>query len=72
VVISDRWLPASCHPRWLKADRTFLDEHGGLALYLADERLSTVGSGQGAHPWWVASRPAPRPLRSVVAPQQPR
>jgi competence protein ComEC len=72
IVISDRWLPASCRPRWLKADRTFLDEHGGLALYLADERLSTVGSSQGAHPWWVASRPEPRPPRSVVTPQQPR
>lgn len=72
VVISDRWLPASCRPRWLKADRSFLEERGGLALYLADEELATVAESQGEHPWWIASRPPPRPLPSVVPPQQPR
>jgi competence protein ComEC len=72
VVISDRWLPASCRPRWLKADRTFLEEHGGLALYLADKQLTAVADSQGAHPWWLASRPAPRPWRSMIPPQQTR
>ena len=72
VVISDRWLPASCRPRWLKVDRSFLEERGGLALYLADERVTAVADSQGAHPWWIASRPEPRPFRSVIPAQQPR
>ncbi len=80
VVIADRWLPSSCRPRWLKADRGFLEEHGGLALYLANERVISVGQNQAGHPWWIASRPEPRAAPrftrdksgSMVASQQPR
>jgi competence protein ComEC len=54
VVIADRWLPYSCRPRWLKADRRYLEENGGLALYLADQRIATVAASQGRHPWWTA------------------
>jgi len=57
VVVADRWLPRSCRPRWLKADRSYLEDHGGLALYLADQRIATVAQGQGQHPWWLARRP---------------
>ncbi len=57
VVVAERWLPRSCRPRWLKADRRYLEENGGLALYLADERITTVAQGQGRHPWWVAHHP---------------
>jgi len=54
IVIAARSLPRSCAPRWLKADRRFLVEHGGLALYLgADPRLVTVGESQGEHGWWL-------------------
>ncbi|MGE5952616.1 MAG: ComEC/Rec2 family competence protein [Qipengyuania vulgaris] len=52
IVISDRWLPRSCKPRWLKADGRYLAENGGIALYLADERTNNVASQQGQHGWW--------------------
>ena len=52
IVIADRWLPRSCTPRWLKADRRYLDENGGLALHLADERIVKVADSQGVHGWW--------------------
>ena len=51
VVISDRWLPRSCRPKWLKADRRYLEESGGLALYLNDRRIKAVADSQGAHGW---------------------
>ena len=52
IVIADRWLPSSCNPRWLKADRNLLTKTGGLAITLSDERITTVASGQGEHGWW--------------------
>ncbi|MEP2736334.1 MAG: ComEC/Rec2 family competence protein [Erythrobacter sp.] len=52
IVIADRWLPSSCKPRWLKADRNLLERTGGLAITLEDERIITVSSGQGEHGWW--------------------
>jgi competence protein ComEC len=52
IVVADRYLPRSCRPRWLKADRRLLDQRGGLALHLAGERIVDVASGQGAHGWW--------------------
>ena len=66
IVIAARSLPRSCAPRWLKADRRFLAEQGGLALYLgAEPRLVTVGESQGEHGWWRAPEeivhPAYRP-----------
>lgn len=51
IVISDRWLPRSCHPRWLKADRDSLGRTGGLALYLSSHRIVTVTETQGEHDW---------------------
>ncbi len=72
IVIAERWLPRSCRPRWLKADRNFLDAHGGLAIYLAEARTVTVGESEGEHPWWTASRPEPRFSRSVVTAQEAR
>lgn len=52
IVIADRWLPYSCKPRWLKADKRFLAENGGSALHLAEERIENVASQQGEHGWW--------------------
>lgn len=54
IVVADRYLPRSCKPRWLKADRRFLDRKGGLALYLNNERIDAVADRQGEHGWWKA------------------
>lgn len=57
IVVSDRNLPAGCRPRWLKADRAFLAEHGGLAFTLGrNASLTTVRDQVGARPWSIASR----------------
>lgn len=51
IVIADRWLPSSCRPRWLKADRAYLARHGGLAIDLDKREIRTVAQGQGDHGW---------------------
>lgn len=51
IVVSDRVLPRSCRPKWLKADRPFLDRSGGLAITLDPLRAVTVADGRGHHPW---------------------
>ncbi|MBA4010166.1 MAG: metal-binding protein, partial [Erythrobacter sp.] len=61
IVASERFLPRSCRPRWLKADRRFLERSGGIAINLAAERITTVAQGQGEHGWW--REPEPRPIR---------
>jgi competence protein ComEC len=55
IVVADRYLPRSCRPRWLRADRRLLEERGGLALDLSGERITDVASGQGEHGWWRGS-----------------
>jgi competence protein ComEC len=57
LVIADRWLPRSCQPRWLKADRNLLDRTGGLAIDLERRRIATVAEGQGEHGWWRTVSP---------------
>lgn len=52
IVIATRRLPRSCRPAWLKADRRYLEESGGLALYLDEERVDSVSARQGQHGWW--------------------
>jgi competence protein ComEC len=52
IVVSERFLPRSCRPRWLKADRRYLQRSGGLAILLADERITSVAASQGEHGWW--------------------
>ena len=52
IVISDRWLPATCRPRWLKADGRMLASSGGLAILLGKREVQTVAASQGQHPWW--------------------
>jgi len=59
IVVSDRWLPASCRPRWLKADGRMLAETGGLAIVLDGQRVSAVADSQGEHGWWRGYRPRP-------------
>ncbi len=59
IVIADRWLPRSCKPNWLKADRNLLDRSGGLTIDLGAGEIRTVAAGEGAHGWWrVRARPS--------------
>jgi len=68
VVIADRWLPRSCRPSWLKADRNLLDRTGGLILDLRSGKASSVSQGQGEHGWWrpPAANPRPGPGNRLV------
>ena len=52
IVVSDRWLPRACLPRWAKLDRHSLGITGGVAIYLsAPPRIDTVAARIGEHPW---------------------
>jgi len=65
LVISDRWLPRSCRPKWLKADRRYLERSGGLAIDLTDRKVVSVADSQGEHGWWVGPAPyRPRPTQT--------
>ena len=64
IVVSDRYLPRSCKPRWLKADRHTLDQTGGLTIDLSGGKIYSVAEGQGEHGWWI-----PRE-RSLQPPQR--
>jgi len=66
IVVSERWLPRGCSPRWLKLDRGTLGRTGGVAIYLAPQpRIATVAERVGRHPWAAA-----QPLRRVYRPQR--
>jgi competence protein ComEC len=52
IVVSDRWLPRSCQPKWIKADRNSLAATGGLSFYLDDARVETVNSRRRHMPWF--------------------
>lgn len=58
IVVSDRWLPWSCRPRWIKADRNMLEQSGGLAFYLGQEKLVSVNGANAHQPWVKAGRDA--------------
>ncbi|MES2903841.1 MAG: ComEC/Rec2 family competence protein [Pseudomonadota bacterium] len=71
IVVSERWLPQGCQPRWLKLDRQSLTASGGVAIFLGvTPRIATVAERLGAHPW-AAEPPrfkprAPRPRPSAT------
>jgi len=52
IVVADRYLPYSCNPRWLKADRNMLERSGGLSIDLTNQAIIEVAAGQGQHGWW--------------------
>lgn len=71
IVIADRWLPRSCQPLWLKVDRKFLGQSGGLALYLEQERFTSVAESEGQHGWWKPVEPRPwRPREPGNVPEK--
>ncbi len=51
IVVSDRRLPPSCVPRWLKLDRARLRTTGGVAAYLHSQRWTSVLRADDRHPW---------------------
>lgn len=61
IVVSDRRLPRTCQPRWLKLDAPALRRTGGLAISLASGRIVTVRSPGDQHPWITASAAAREP-----------
>jgi competence protein ComEC len=73
IVISERYLPRSCRPRWLRADRDLLQRTGGLTVDLTERQIETVAQGEGDHGWWnppkrLPRRPnAPQPSESADA-----
>lgn len=71
IVVADRWLPWSCRPKWLKADRTLLDRTGGLAIDLTKGRVATVAEEQGEHGWWRPREQSRRPKPPSDPPAKP-
>ena len=58
IVVSERRLPRTCNPRWLKLDRWTLRDTGGVAISFAGPRVTTVRRGTD-HPWLNPPRVAP-------------
>lgn len=54
IVISERRLPRTCSPRWMRIDRPMLARTGGIAINLDDGKVETVADAVGRHPWSVA------------------
>ncbi len=51
IVISERRLPASCQPRWIKADRPLLQQVGGMTIDFESQYVGTVLNRSGSHAW---------------------
>ncbi|MEH6662019.1 MAG: ComEC/Rec2 family competence protein [Parasphingorhabdus sp.] len=51
IVVSERRLPESCQPRWLKADRSLLSQVGGMTINLENQKISTALGWTGRHIW---------------------
>ena len=62
IVISERRLPRSCRPRWIRIDRPLLARTGGLSIDLERATIDGVAAGVGRHPWSV--------FRNDVAPAE--
>lgn len=54
IMISERWLPDACTPRWLKLDRATLAHSGAVAIRFDPLSVQTVADGHGDHPWATA------------------
>ena len=51
VVVSERRLPKGCRPRWLKLDRAYLAQSGGVTVTFAPVIVRRVADDTGDHPW---------------------
>ncbi len=51
IVVSERRLPDSCQPRWLKADRSLLSQVGGMTIDLKNRKIATALGWTGRHIW---------------------
>lgn len=51
IVVSERRLPDSCTPRWIKADQELLSRTGGMTIDLKSQRIETVLDRTGNHQW---------------------
>ncbi|MED5545451.1 MAG: ComEC/Rec2 family competence protein [Pseudomonadota bacterium] len=67
IVISDRWLPRACRPRWFKADRGTLSQTGGLSVDLSRGAVRNVAQAQGMHGWW-RGRTGEMSLQDLIPP----
>ena len=55
IVVSERWLPDACRPRWLKLDRAQLARTGAVAIWFDPLRVRSVTDAHGDHPWATAA-----------------
>ena len=60
IVVSERRLPRTCRPRWLRLDRPVLEQTGGLAVNIATGDIHTVRTPGDDHPWRRPSTVMPR------------
>ncbi len=73
IVVSDRRLPRTCAPRWLKADRDLLARTGGLAItFGVTPWVRTVADSSGRHPWALEPRAVRGSERRRERPYRPR
>ena len=68
IVISERYLPWSCKPRWFKADRDFLEQNGGLAVYFEDAFVDSVARTTEHYPWSTLGKKERAPRRPFTNP----
>lgn len=66
IVISERRLPDSCQPRWIKADRTFLSQVGGMTIDLKSRKIATVLERSGDHDWMRFAEPRIQRPRQII------
>jgi competence protein ComEC len=71
IAVSDRRLPRTCVPRWLKLDAPQLANTGGIAIDLHEAAVRTV-NGADQHPWVVRTRPRQTDVRHSPAPRMHR
>lgn len=53
IVVSNRFLPRACRPRWLRLDRRILPQVGGVLINLADSTIMTGRAIDDRHPWII-------------------
>lgn len=70
IVISERRLPASCQPRWIKADRPLLQQVGGMTIDFESQHVGTVLGRSGRHVWTRFTDPD-KPALKRPGPEKP-